>query len=149
MLFSQQIEWNKYYLYSPGIICYLTFSDGSNGTGAVKPRSPGYWFYCQERKTFHLPKPQSASFSSASHKSSRRNKLIISALGTKVFYMTLNFWLLQSMAACHCVFNRLVLVSLTDGARSVRHGLTFQFCYMPWLAVGPCPGETGPSSLWG
>lgn len=59
-------------------------------------------------ENFHLPKPQSASFSSASHKSSRRNKLIISALGTKVFYMTLNFWLLQNMAACHCIFNRCV-----------------------------------------
>ncbi|XP_063649091.1 uncharacterized protein LOC129136995 isoform X2 [Pan troglodytes] len=23
-----------------------------NGTGAVKPHSPGYWWYCQERKTF-------------------------------------------------------------------------------------------------
>lgn len=59
-------------------------------------------------ENFHLPKPQSASFSSASHKSSRRNKLIILALGTKVFYMTLNSWLLQNMAVCHCICNRCV-----------------------------------------
>lgn len=78
-------------------------------------------------ENFHLPEPQSASFSSASHKSSGRNKLIISALGTKVFYMTLNFWLRQNMAACHHILNRCVGPFNRLGQKCVAVAWNFNF----------------------
>lgn len=89
-------------------------------------------------ENFHLAKPQSASFSSASHKSSGRNTLIISAPGTKVFYMTLNFLTTANMAACHSVFHRCVgpFHSLGQKFEAMARNFNFLMCRdLRWARV--------------
>lgn len=147
MLSNQQIEWNKYYLCSPGIICYLTFSNDSNETGAVKPCSPGYWYYCQEQKTFIL---QSLN-QPVSHLHPINHQEGTSSLsqhqGQKSFTW---HWTSDNCKTWQLAITSLtgVLAPFTDWPEVWGDGLKFQFLCMLWLAVGPCPKVIGPSGLW-